>query len=56
MKFDYSDKNDKRVVESSPYALDYPKDIDKAPNKAGLSGVRSCFVHRIWNSGDRIHI
>ena len=36
MKFDYGDKNDKRVVEASPYALDYPADVDKAPNKAGV--------------------
>ena len=36
MKFDYNDKNDKRVVETSPYALDYPADVDKAPNKAGV--------------------
>lgn len=36
MKFDYSDKRDKRVVEASPYALDYPGDVDKAPNKAGV--------------------
>lgn len=36
MKFDYSDKNDKRVVEASPYALDYPDDVDKAPDKAGV--------------------
>jgi len=36
MKFDYKDKNDKRVVEKSPYALDYPADVDKAPNKAGV--------------------
>jgi excinuclease UvrABC nuclease subunit len=36
MKFDYSDKNDKRVVEASPYALDYPADVDKAPDKAGV--------------------
>jgi excinuclease ABC subunit C len=36
VKFDYSDKNDKRVVEASPYALDYPGDVDKAPEKAGV--------------------
>lgn len=36
MKFDYNDKKDKRVVESSPYALDYPSDVDKAPDKAGV--------------------
>ncbi|GAG29033.1 unnamed protein product, partial [marine sediment metagenome] len=36
MKFDYTDKNDKRVVETSPYALDYPADVYKAPNKAGV--------------------
>jgi excinuclease UvrABC nuclease subunit len=36
MKFDYGDKNDKRVVEASPYALDYPADVDKAPEKAGV--------------------
>lgn len=36
MKFDYSDKDDKRVVETSPYALDYPGDVDKAPNRAGV--------------------
>ncbi len=36
MKFDFSDKNDKRVVKASPYALDYPADVDKAPNKAGV--------------------
>lgn len=36
MKFDYDDKNDKRVVEASPYALDYPAEVDKAPNNAGV--------------------
>lgn len=36
MKFDYSDKNDKRVVEASPYALAYPAEVDKAPDKAGV--------------------
>ena len=36
MKFDYGDKNNKRVVESSPYARDYPRDADKAPEKAGV--------------------
>ena len=36
MKFDYSDKNDKRVVEASPYALGYPAEVDKAPDKAGI--------------------
>ena len=36
MKLDYGDKNDERVVESSPYALDYPNDVDKAPDKAGV--------------------
>jgi excinuclease UvrABC nuclease subunit len=36
MKFDYGDKNDKRVVEASPYALDYPAEVDKAPNNAGV--------------------
>lgn len=36
MKFDYDDKKDRRVVESSPYALDYPNDVDKAPDKAGV--------------------
>ena len=36
MQFDYSDKDDKRIVESSPYALDYPNDVDKAPDKAGV--------------------
>ena len=36
MKFDYSDKNDKRVVETSPYALDYPAQVDEAPDKAGV--------------------
>jgi len=36
MKFDYSDKNDPRVVDSSPYALDYPADVDEAPDRAGV--------------------
>jgi excinuclease UvrABC nuclease subunit len=36
MKFDYSDKSDKRVVEASLYALDYPAEVDKAPDKAGV--------------------
>ena len=36
MTFDYNDKNDKRVVEASPYSFDYPADVDKAPNKAGV--------------------
>lgn len=36
MKFDYSDKDDKRVVETSPYALDYPAQVDEAPDKAGV--------------------
>ena len=36
MKFDLNDKDDKRVVETSPYALDYPADVDKAPDKAGV--------------------
>ena len=36
MKFDYSDKKDKRVVETSSYPLDYPAEVDKAPDKAGV--------------------
>jgi len=36
MKFNYSDKDDSRVVEVSPYALDYPAEVDKAPDKAGV--------------------
>lgn len=36
MKFNYSDKDDSRVVEASPYALDYPAEVDKAPDKAGV--------------------
>lgn len=36
MKFDYSDKNDKRVVEASPYDLAYPAEVDEAPDKAGV--------------------
>ena len=36
MKFDYNDKSDKRVVEASPYAFDYPADVDKAPANAGV--------------------
>ena len=36
MKFNYSDKNDRRVVEASPYALDYPDQVEEAPNNAGV--------------------
>jgi len=36
MKFDYSCKTDKRVIEASPYALDYPKDVEKAPDTPGV--------------------
>jgi len=36
MKFELNDKSDKRVVEASPYALDYPDDVGKAPNSAGV--------------------
>ena len=36
MKFDLNDKDDERVVETSPYALDYPADVDNAPDKAGV--------------------
>jgi len=36
MKFDLNDKDDTRVVESSPYAMDYPADVYKAPDRAGV--------------------
>lgn len=35
MKFNYGDKYDKRVIEPSP-ALEYPAEVDKAPDKAGV--------------------
>ena len=36
MKFELSDKSDSRVVEFSLYALNYPSDVDKAPDKSGV--------------------
>ena len=36
MKFEYSDRMDKRVVTTSPYDLNYPHDVDNAPNNAGV--------------------
>ncbi len=36
MKFDHSDKDDERVVEASGYALEYPADVDEAPDRAGV--------------------
>lgn len=36
MQFDYNDKDDERVVEASPYALNYPDEVDKTPDKAGV--------------------
>jgi excinuclease UvrABC nuclease subunit len=36
MVFYKSDNTDKRVVEASPYAVDYPGGVDKAPDKAGV--------------------
>lgn len=37
MLFHRSDKKDTRVVETPPYAMDYPSDIEKAPDI--LAGV-----------------
>jgi len=36
MKFNYSDKGDSRLVMTSPFALDYPDDVEWAPFKAGV--------------------
>ena len=36
MKFDLGDKRDKRIVQPSPYAMNYPGDVDKAPDNAGV--------------------
>ena len=36
MTFDYDDRRDRRVAEASPYALNYPSDIDKVPDNAGV--------------------
>jgi excinuclease UvrABC nuclease subunit len=36
MKFDYTDKSDSRLVMASPFALDYPDDVEWAPLRAGV--------------------
>ena len=36
MKFNYADKGTSRLVLTSPFALDYPDDVDRAPSKAGV--------------------
>ena len=36
MKFNYTDKGTSRLVLTSPFALDYPDDVDRAPSKAGV--------------------
>lgn len=36
MKFDYADKSDSRLVMASPFALDYPDDVEWAPIRAGV--------------------
>ncbi len=36
MLFHRSDKRDRRVSETPPHAMDYPKDVDKAPDEAGV--------------------
>ena len=36
MKFNYSDKGDSRLVMTSPFALNYPDDVEWAPLKAGV--------------------
>jgi len=36
MKFDYADKSDSRLVMTSPFALDYPNDVEWAPLRAGV--------------------
>lgn len=36
MKFDYADKSDSRLVMASPFALDYPNDVEWAPLRAGV--------------------
>ena len=36
MRFNYNDKKNIKVLKDSPYPLDYPHQIRKAPNKSGL--------------------
>ena len=36
MKFNYADKGTSRLVLTSPFALDYPDAVDRAPSKAGV--------------------
>lgn len=36
MRFNYNDKKNIKVLKDSPYPLDYPNQIRKAPNKSGL--------------------
>ena len=36
MKFDYADKSDSRLVMASPFALDYPGDVEWASIRTGV--------------------
>ena len=36
MEFDLNDEKDRRIAESSPRALDYPKDAGQAPDREGV--------------------